>query len=782
MRKVFSVVGMHCASCKTIIEDVVADLDGVSEVSVNFATEKMTVEYDQSRVSIGDIAQAVSSVGSYKLIDDSVKGKALASKDWAGDARDEEYLLAKRTLVSLIPGVVFFGVVMVWMLLAEVNVLSSAMVFFPNVSISFGPYENTLNTWLLLQFLVATPTLFVGGRRIFSSAWSVLKHGYANMDTLIALGTFTAWAFSTALLLFPDMFSSVTNTGEVFFEASVFILFFVQLGKLLESRAKRRSNDAIGKLLELGAKEASVIQDGKERKISVFDVIVGDVIKVRPGEKIPVDGVIVEGNSTIDESMVTGESLPVDKKKGDLVIGSTVNKTGSFTFEAKNVGSDTLLSQIIAMVETAQGSQPPVQRLADRISRVFVPVVIVVAVLALFFWLVIAPVVGLVPDGVFGVSLAVYIFTSVLIIACPCALGLATPTAVSVAIGTAAEKGLLIRDARMLEQANAVDVVVFDKTGTLTRGKPEVSDLVSRKISDKELLQITASVEQHSEHPLARAIVREAQKMGIELKSTRKFSAVPGRGVSGKLGGENIVAGNEAFMADQGVSVQKYEREIEKFSGQGKSIILVAKEGEVLGLLSLADEVVSGAEESVQILRNRGIEVVMLTGDNKRAAAYAAELLSVSQCIAEVFPEDKARIVSDLQGEERGRKGDEALQRRKIVAMVGDGINDAPALAQSDVGIAMGTGTDVAIESGDIVILQGDVGKVVDVMEFSERTMRVVRQNLVWAFLYNILAIPIAAGVLYPVLGVLLSPIIASIAMAMSSISVVLNSLRIRGM
>jgi heavy metal translocating P-type ATPase len=624
-----------------------------------------------------------------------------------------------------------------------------------------------INLFFLLQFLLATPILFWGGSQFYSSTWSALKARTANMDTLIALGTTTAWLFSTVVTFFPSAFSDLKV--DVFFEAAVFIIFFILLGRLLEARAKGRANDAIKKLMELQAKEASVIRDGQEVKIPITEVQKADIIIVRPGEKVPVDGKIIEGESTLDESMVTGESLPVTKGEGDTVIGSTINKTGAFQFEATNVGGDTMLAQIIQMVEEAQGTTAPIQKLADQISGVFVPIVILIALLAFSFWLFL---------GGEGLQTAVYVATTVLIIACPCALGLATPTAVMVGTGKAAGKGILIKDAQALELAHKVGIMVFDKTGTLTKGQPEVTKYIFSKntkgkgLTEEVILKVAGAVENKSEHPLSNAIEKYvSKKVNYSAIKISGFKSIEGRGVEADYQGNHILIGNQALLAENNIKRDKsLSKESSDLVARGNTVVSMVVNKEEVAVFALADTIKEESKKAVSQLHDLGIKVVMLTGDNQSTATAIANQLGIDEVIAEVLPKDKANKIKELQEQEEGI----------VVAMVGDGINDAPALAQADIGIAMGTGTDVAIEAGDIVLVQGTLDKVIETIQLSRMTLRIIKQNLFWAFGYNVISIPIAAGVLYPVAGILLSPIVASAAMAFSSISVVLNSVRIK--
>jgi Cu+-exporting ATPase len=798
MKQIFPIVGIHCASCKNLIERMVKKVPGVHSVLVNYATEKMSVDYDEKEVTLEDIRKAVESAGSYKLVTDTSSKTVLASPieaqkieshllnnvtkvkehgghDHALMLKKEELKSLQKTLWGVGVGAVFFLVMMLWMWTSSLTKsIPDPAMFFDSLRLSYKNNVVEISLWFLIQFTIATPILFIGGKRFFSSAFSALKVRSANMDTLIALGTFTAWLFSTVVTFFPNLFTQVGGRIDTFFEASVFIIFFILLGRFLEARAKDRTSDAIRKLLELQAKEAIVIRNNKEKKIPIEQVIVGDIIIVKPGEKIPVDGKIIQGFSTLDESMVTGESLPVEKKIGDIVIGSTINKTGSFQFKAEKIGSETLLAHIVKMVEEAQGSEAPIQKLADKISAVFVPIVVLIAFLAFLFWLFIASGLGILPLDINRFQFAVYIATTVLIIACPCALGLATPTAIMVGTGKAATKGILIKNAESLEIAHKIDTVVFDKTGTLTKGKPEVVEIISLRLPQEELLRYAASAEKNSEHPLGEALVKKWEEKHKEslLLSVENFNSYPGKGIVAHVRDKEIFVGNLSLMQEKKVNVSEVNSLIERLSSEGKTPMFVTINGKVEGVIAVADTIKESSKNAIDELHTLGIKVVMLTGDHKRTAQSIAKDLSIDTVIAEVLPQDKVNIIKRLQKENKG----------KIIAMVGDGVNDAPALAQAEIGIAMGTGTDVAIESGDIVLVKGTLDKVIETIKLSKQTMKVIKQNLAWAFGYNILGIPIAAGILYPFFNILLSPVIASITMALSSVSVVSNSLRVKMM
>ncbi|MBT3419493.1 MAG: heavy metal translocating P-type ATPase [Candidatus Magasanikbacteria bacterium] len=763
----YQIVGMHCASCKKLIETFVGEIDGVESVHVNYASEKMSIEYDEGKVTIAMIKKAVSKGGDYTLVSDQEEEKQDDSKD---TVKKKEYRKAKKRMLIVGLASLPFIFLMIYMVASIFGVVK--MVHAPFGFIELESFNYKINAFFLAQWILATPILFVGGKQFFVSAYNALKARSANMDTLIALGTGVAWLFSSVVTFFPKVFNEIEV--DVFFEAAVFIVFFILLGRWLEARAKGQANDAIASLLKLQAKEAQVIRDGEEITIPIEDVVVGDSIIVRPGEKIPVDGVIVDGASTIDESMITGESIPVEKKKKDVVIGATINKTSTFTFKAEKVGKETMLAQIVKMVEEAQGSTAPIQKLADKVSSVFVPVVVFVSVLALIFWFFVAPALGIIDQGS-ALQLSVFIATTVLIIACPCALGLATPTAVMVGTGKAAHKGILIKDAEALERAHAVHTIVFDKTGTLTKGEPEVTNIyIDEKEDSAMILAYAYGLEHLSEHPLSVAVTKYvlATVKKVEKYTVENFMAVEGRGVSGKIDKKEIYLGNERLLSEQKIAISdELSKHASAWKKEGKTLIYMAVGNIAVGVFGLADTIKEESKHTVALLQSMGIRTIMLTGDNKETAMAIGSQIGIDDVIAEVLPQDKADKIKALKAE---------VKEGEIIAMVGDGINDAPALAEAHIGIAMGTGTDVAIESADIVLVQGTLDKLVEALHISRLTIRTIKQNLCWAFGYNIIAIPVAAGVLYPLFGVLLSPIIASAAMAFSSISVVLNSVRLK--
>ncbi len=775
IKQTYPVIGIHCASCKILIEKMVGKVDGVNSVLVNFATEKMTVEFDDSETNLEEIKSAVAKAGSYKLITGEGGEVLLASPtaqhnhkmhDHATLLKRKAYEALQRRVLWVGIGVIPFALIMLRMLLGMLGMVQMDMAPLGTITLDSAGYS--INLFFLLQFLLATPILFIGGRQFFESAWSALKAKTANMDTLVALGTFTAWLFSTFVTFVPKLFGDIEV--DVFFEAAVFIVFFILLGRLLEARAKGQANSAIKKLLEMQAKEATVIRGGKEVSIPIEQLTQGDLIRVRPGEKVPVDGEIIEGVSTIDESMVTGESMPIVKNEGDKVIGATINRSGSFVFKAEKIGRDTLLSQIIKMVEEAQASTSPVQKLADQISGVFVPVVIAIAIFVFAFWLVIAPALGMIDQDA-SLQFATFVATSVLIIACPCALGLATPTAIMVGTGKAARNGILIKDAQALELAYKTKIIVFDKTGTLTKGQPEVTDFVALKdFRESEIFKLANAVESLSEHPLSNAIQEFTDSEKDESIKSSGFKNIEGKGVQASIDGRLITIGNPRLMNDEGVTTSEVDEQVKKLAEAGKTVVIMAIDNVPAAIFALADTIKESSAGLINKLHQLGIRVVMLTGDNQSTADAIALELNIDEVIAGVLPSDKVNKIKSLQSENPGM----------IVAMVGDGVNDAPALAQADIGIAMGTGTDVAIETGDIVLVHGTLDKVIESIAVSRLTLNVIRQNLFWAFGYNLVAIPVAAGLLYPITGLLLSPVLASGAMALSSISVVLNSIRIK--
>lgn len=730
-KKSIPIKGMHCASCVRLIERSLSKVEGVKECNVNLANETATITYDN--VSDSQIKSAIESVGYKAILDDQVYNHE-AEKD------KELSKLKVKVFASLIVGaVILFG-------------------SFPGL-MDFAP-DFLKNPFF--QMILAFPIQFWAGMDFYKASLPALRNRTANMDTLVSFGTTVAFLYSTFITLFPKV---LVNTGimpEPYFDVAVVVIALILLGRFFEAKAKRGTSEAIKKLIGLAPKTARVIRGGKELDISIEEVLVGDLIRVRPGEKIPVDGIITEGDSAIDESMVTGESMPVDKTKGDTVIGATINKSGTFIYKATKVGKDTMLSQIVKLVQEAQGSKAPIQKLADIISSYFVPIVIMLAIATFVIWYIF----GSSPAFIFAMLNTV----AVLIIACPCAMGLATPTAIMVGTGKGAEKGILIKDAQSLEIAHKINTVIFDKTGTLTVGKPEVTDVLNYKlrIENQELVQIAASLEKGSEHSLAEALLKKAEAEGTELLSVKNFKAISGFGIEGGVEGKKYVFGNLKLMDRDKVDISDFQSKIETLETQGKTVMILAQEKTLLGLIAVADTLKDSAKAGVQALKKKNIEVVMITGDNKRAAQAIASQAGIERVLAEVLPQDKEAEVKKIQAE------------GKIVAMTGDGINDAPALAAADVGIAMGTGTDVAIEAADITLINKDLSSVAAAIDLSKKTMRTIKLNLFWAFGYNVILIPVAMGALYPFFGILMNPIFASAAMALSSISVVGNSLLLK--
>jgi len=732
---------LRCASCVRFIEDELKSTQGVLSATVNIATQEATVDYLPQKTTFSQLNAAIETWG-YR--------PRPALSDAPVDKQEEAHAREYRKLMNKF-----------WFATAiSLPVLATAYY-------QFVPFLRDLSMDSLrilwgATALLTLPVMFWSGSDFFTGGWAAFKHRSANMNTLIALGTGAAWLYSTFAISFPSVFPE--GTSEPFYDVVSVVIALVVLGQALELRAKGQSSSAIKKLLGLQAKTARVIRDGKEMDLPVEEVLVGDVIQVRPGEKVPVDGVIVEGSSAVDESMLTGESLPASKKMGDEVIGATINKTGAFKFRTTKVGKDTALAQIVKMVQDAQNSKAPIARLADIISGYFVPVVMILAVWTFVIWFVIGPQ----PQLVYALVTSV----TVLIIACPCALGLATPMSLMVGIGKGAENGILIRSGEALQTARAIQIVVLDKTGTITKGKPELTDIAigeQSSVSSDQLLKLAASVEKVSEHPLAQAIVEGAQARKLELAEVKDFEAIPGHGVSAKVDGRSVLIGNLKLMNRENIALGSLEEKSKSLADDGKTPMFIALDGKAAGIIAVADTVKEDSVEAIKALQGLGIEAVMITGDNRRTAEAIARKVGVTRVLAEVLPEDKAKNVQLLQAED------------KKVAMVGDGINDAPALAQADVGLAIGTGTDVAIEASDITLIKGSLKGVVTAIEVSRATMNNIYQNLVGAFFYNVLGLPIAMGVLFPFFGLLLSPLIAGAAMAFSSVTVVGNANRLRG-
>jgi len=717
------VSGMHCASCSTIITRALLKTEGVKNANVNYSTGKATVDYEESKVNENKLIEVIKSKGYGAKV-------SVGDLDLKLEREKEIKRLKKLFIISLI---------------FSIPALIIGM-FFMEEGIIYTGFESHLMHYFL--WLLATPVQFYVGASFYKGTWAALKNKTANMDSLIAIGTSAAYFYSVYVVLFNP------SLGQ-YFEVSAILITLVILGKLLEANAKGKTSEAIEKLMKIAPKIATVIRNKKELKISVDEVLVGDIIIVKPGEKIPVDGIVTEGNSSVDESMITGESIPVEKRIKSLVIGGTINKHGSLYFKATKVGKDTTLANIIKLIEDAQGRKAPIQRFADIISAYFVPIVIGISIITFLSWY-------LLFDA--EVSFALITAVAVLVIACPCALGLATPTAIMVGTGKGARNGILIKGGDILETAHKVKYIIFDKTGTITKGKPEVTDIIPlTKIAEKELLQIAASIEKPSEHPLAEAIVNKAINEKIKIIKVNNFKASPGHGITASINSKKYLFGNDKLIK---LNLKNIKSKINSLEEQGKTVMILADK-KVLGLIAVADTVKETSKEAVLRLQKLGLQVYMITGDNKRTAEAIGKQVNIKNIFAEVLPQDKANYVKQLQ--QKGK-----------VAMIGDGINDAPALAQADIGIAMGSGTDVAMETGDIVLMRNDLLDIPKTIKISKMTMSKVKQNMFWALVYNVLGIPIAAGVLFSYTGWLLSPIIAGGAMALSSVSVVTNSLLLK--
>ena len=759
-----NVGGMTCASCVGYVERALNEVPGVVSSSVNLATERATVRYLAGATGVDQLREAVDDAGY------SVEGVA---DDTANEGADSERLARVREIRDLKRKVALAG---------SVGIVLMTLMYIPLEVLGLTAFQLNLVLWVM-----ATPVQFWAGAQFYRSAWGALKHTTANMNTLVAVGTSVAYAYSTAATFFGGVFeeahllhahSVFGHSTGTYFDASAIIIALILLGRLLEARAKGRTSESIRKLMGLRPRTALVVRDGQQVELPIDQVVVDDVVVVRPGEKVAVDGAVVEGASSVDESMLTGESMPVEKTAGDPVYAATVNGTGGLRFRATRVGADTVLSQVIRLVQDAQGSKAPIQRTADVVASYFVPAVLTIAVITWAVWLYWGP-----PPAL---TIAILNAVAVLVIACPCALGLATPTAIIVGTGKGAERGILIRNAEALERAHTVTTVVLDKTGTLTRGQPVVTDLITADgMSEGEMLRLAASAESGSEHPLGQAIRAAATERGLTLAEAAQFQAFPGHGVQAQVEGKSVALGNAALLQQRGLALNGMQSSGQELTSQGKTAMWVVVDGKVTGLLAVADTLKPGAKEAVSALRRLGLEVVMLTGDNRPTAEAIAREAGIDKVVAEVLPQDKAAEVRKLQ--EEGR----------VVAMVGDGINDAPALAQADVAVAMGTGTDLAMETAQITLMRGDLRGVPEAVALSRATIRTIRQNLFWAFFYNTALIPIAAGVLYLVFGGsgvpigplryilgdfgFLNPVMAAAAMAFSSVSVVSNSLRLRG-
>ncbi|AFN74032.1 copper-transporting P-type ATPase [Melioribacter roseus P3M-2] len=741
--------GMHCASCVTKIEKELNETKGVISASVDLATESAVINYIPGMINVSDIKKVIEKLG-YETFDTAgVK----PDKAKEGEPVDENQIAREKEYKTLMKKFIFAGI------------LAIPVVFFSYPTLWGLPAEfqrgsETLRYIWMAMGLLALPVMFWSGSQFFTGAWSAFKNRSANMHTLIAIGISAAWIYSTIATYFPSLFPKA-ELADQFYDVVFVVVALVVLGMALEIKAKGKSSEAIKKLIGLQAKTARVIREGKEVDTPVEEVVLDDIIIVRPGEKIPVDGIVIEGSSSIDESMITGEPIPVEKHAGDEVIGATINKTGSFKFKATKVGKDTALAQIIQMVEQAQSSKAPIQRIVDQVSGYFVPAVIILAILSFVVWYIFGPE----PQLVY----ALIVFVTVLVIACPCALGLATPISLMVGVGKGAENGILIRSGEALETAQKLDTIVLDKTGTITEGKPSLTDVIAVNGFDKNtVLALSASAEKASEHPLAEAIVKGAADKNLELYDPKNFNAIPGHGIEAEINGRKVLLGNLKLMMKFNIDLGDLQSVSESLADEGKTPMYVAIDNKAAGIVAVADVIKKDSKEAIAQLKKMGLEVVMITGDNSRTANAIARQVGIDRVLAEVLPEDKAFNVQKLQNE--GKK----------VAMVGDGINDAPALAQADIGLAIGTGTDVAIEASDITLIKGSLKGVVTAIQLSKATMKNIKENLFGSFFYNGIGIPIAAGMLYPFFGILLSPIIAGAAMAFSSVTVVTNANRLR--
>lgn len=749
---------MHCASCAGIIEKTFKKTEGVVLVEVNYATETVKLDFDETKTNLPALSKKVEPLG-YSLVLPTAESMGMSQSEHAEHLGLNQSKIEKlaelremRNKVAVgLPLAIISVFAMAWDIFAQLKIVSEM----PAVLQNFFQY---------LLPIFAAYVLFVIGAPYLLGVYRFLRHGVANMDTLVGIGTGTAFTYSLIVSVFKPSLTPYINVSQTYFDVVIIVIVFITLGKYLEARSKLKTGDAIEKLLNLQAKTALIVRNGKEIEIPIEEVVHGEIIIVKPAGKIPVDGVVSEGFSYVDESMITGEPIPVEKNIGDTVISGTLNTTGSFVFKATKVGSETMLAHIIKMVEKAQGSRAPIQALADKISGVFVPVVLVLAFLSLSLWI-------LVGTRYLGFSQALssglVSFVGILIIACPCALGLATPTAIIVGVGKGAREGILVKDAGTLEKLHKVNVVVVDKTGTLTKGKPELVSIQNQSDkTDEWLISILASLENKSEHPIAHAIVSYAKGKNISLISVNNFEAIKGKGLRGGIEGVEYFAGSLKLLTELGLQFDITL--LEKETLEGKTPVILTTREKIIGIVTVADAIKSESVSAVKNLHKLGIKVIMLTGDNRNTAEFIARQVGIDEVIAEVMPDDKLIKIKDLQAS------------GKIVAMAGDGVNDAPALAQADVGIAMATGTDVAIETAGIILLNGDISKLVKAINLSKITMRGIKQNLFWAFFYNIIGIPLAGGLFYPIFGWLLSPVFAGMAMAFSSVSVVGNSLRLK--
>jgi Cu+-exporting ATPase len=733
---IINVVGMHCATCVATIENALKKSPGVTQAKVNYGTEQAFIQYDPKQTSIEQLQKTIENAG-YKTIKDSEEVDVQQEKKVRGK---EISVLKIKFSISVVLSLPLIYIVMAQRFRLPISLF-------------------VINNSPLIQFLLTTPVMICGYQFFTEGILVLIRTRRANMNTLVFLGVGSAYMYSLFLSIAIWMGGGLYSMEDLYYETAAFLVTFILLGKYLEAIAKGETSEAIRKLIGLRPKTTLVLRDGQEKEIPVEQVIIGDIVIIKPGQRISADGIVIEGYSGVDESMVTGESMPVEKSPGREVIAGTMNKTGSFKFEVIKVGQDTMLAQIIRLVREAQGSKAPIQELADKISAYFVPTVFVIAIFSMIIWLLVGK------EFVFALT----IFISVLIIACPCALGLATPTAVMVATGIGAQNGIIIKNAASLERARKIDVVIFDKTGTLTKGKPRLTDVISYTKSPQEVLELAASVEKNSEHPLAEAIVQGAEESNLTLKKVVDFLSLTGNGVMGRIDTDHLLLGNRKLMEKKNIEITaKAKVDAERLENEGKTVMFVNKNSKLIGLVAVGDTLKDYSSEAVSALKKLGKQVMMITGDNRRTAQSIAKYLRLDNILAEVSPQDKEAQIKKLQSE--GLK----------VAMVGDGINDAPALAQADIGISIGTGTDIAIEAGDIVLAKDDLRDVVMAIDLSRYAIKKIKGNLFWAFFYNLIGIPIAAGILYPFTGFLLNPMIAGAAMAFSSVSVVGNSLMMK--
>ncbi len=736
---VLPIQGMSCASCVNRVETALSHVPGIIQAHVNLALQNATVEITPGKVTVKDVTREIEALG-YK-VPHIEEGLGIDKEKLA---REKEVKNLKQKFLAGLILIIPIFVLMSW------------------DHLGLSPlWELSKKTNFILQFFLQTPVQFWIGWQFYQGAWATLKHKTTDMNTLIAVGTSAAYGYSVLATFFPKLFAVKGLVPEVYFDTAGAIIVIILLGRLLEAQAKGKTSEAIKRLLGLQPKTAIIIRDEQELEISIEDVQIGDIVIVRPGGKVPVDGTVVEGNSSVDESMVTGEAIPVEKKSGDEVIGATINKTGTFKFKAIKVGKETILAQIIKLVEDAQGSKLPIARLADQIASYFVPAVMGIALLTFIVWFSLGPEPTL--------TYALLNFVAVMIIACPCALGLATPTSIMVGTGKGAEMGVLIRTGNALETAHKLTTIVLDKTGTITKGAPSVTDIMPAEgYNEEKILGLAASAEKFSEHSLGEAILNKAKERKLAIDDSAHFQAFPGQGIEAEIGGKEVFLGNAKFMETKGVALKDMQKKSELLSGEGKTPMFIAVKGKIAGIIAVADTLKPKSKEAIAALHDLDLEIIMITGDSRRTAETIAHEVTIDRVLAEVLPKGKANEVKKLQAE------------GKIVGMVGDGINDAPALAQADIGIALGTGTDVAIESADITLISGDLRGVVTAITLSKATIRNIKQNLFWAFAYNTILIPVAAGALFPFFKILLSPMIAAAAMALSSVTVVSNALRLR--